>query len=284
MTGLPGPIRRLTEHAAVLLAPNAGPMTLDGTNSYLLSSELSAGPWADGSTSASAPGRTPAIVVDPGPDDPAHLAGLAEAGPVELILITHRHHDHTAGAQALAELTGAPVRAADPEHCIGAEPLRDGEIVSAAGVSLTVHATPGHTTDSVCFLLGGDGPTGSILTGDTILGRGTTVIAHPDGRLGAYLDSLRLLAGLGHPLVLPGHGPVVPDLAAVSGQYLAHREQRLAAVREAVRVIGADASVEAVTDAVYTDIDSSVRPAAERSVAAQLDYLSEERDAGAGRG
>ena len=283
MTGLSGSIRRLTEHAAVLLAPNAGPMTLDGTNSYLLSGRPSAGASNAGSP-LSASARLPAIVVDPGPDDPAHLAGLAEAGRVELILVTHRHHDHTAGAQALSELTGAPVRAADPAHCIDAEPLRDGEIVSAAGVSLTVHATPGHTTDSVCFLLGGDGPTGSILTGDTILGRGTTVIAHPDGRLGAYLDSLRLLAGLGHPLVLPGHGPVVPDLAAVSGQYLAHREQRLAAVREAVRVIGADASVEAVTDAVYTDIDSSVRPAAERSVAAQLDYLREERDAGAGRG
>ena len=284
MTGLSGSIRRLTEHASVLVAPNAGPMTLDGTNSYL----LSVGVPDAGSTSAMASGTTsrtaPAIVVDPGPDDPAHLAGLAEAGLVELILITHRHHDHTAGAQALAELTGAPVRAADPAHCIGAEPLRDGEIVSAAGVSLTVHATPGHTTDSVCFLLDGDGPTGSILTGDTILGRGTTVIAHPDGRLGAYLDSLRLLVGLGNPLVLPGHGPMVPDLAAVSGQYLAHREQRLAAVREAVRVIGADASVHAVTDAVYTDIDSSVRPAAERSVAAQLDYLREEREAGAGRG
>ena len=283
MTGLSGSIRRLTEHAAVLLAPNAGPMTLDGTNSYLLSGRPSAGASNAGSP-LSASARLPAIVVDPGPDDPAHLAGLAEAGRVELILITHRHHDHTAGAQALAELTGAPVRAADPEHCIDAEPLRDGEIVSAAGVSLTVQATPGHTTDSVCFLLAGDGPTGSILTGDTILGRGTTVIAHPDGRLGSYLDSLRLLAGLGNPLVLPGHGPVVPDLAAVAGQYLAHREQRLAAVREAVRVIGDDASVEAVTDAVYTDIDSSVRPAAERSVAAQLDYLREERDAGAGRG
>lgn len=287
MTGLSGSIRRLTEHASVLVAPNAGPMTLDGTNSYVLSVAGSTSTSTSTSASASASGaasRTaPAIVVDPGPDDPAHLAGLAEAGLVELILITHRHHDHTAGALALAELTGAPVRAADPVHCVDAEPLRDGEIVSAAGVSLTVRATPGHTTDSVCFLLGGDGPTGSILTGDTILGRGTTVIAHPDGRLGAYLDSLRLLVGLGNPLVLPGHGPVVPDLAAVSGQYLAHREQRLAAVREAVRVIGADASVQAVTDAVYTDIDSSVRPAAERSVAAQLDYLRDEREAGVGR-
>ena len=267
MTGLSGSIRRLTEHASVLLAPNAGPMTLDGTNSYLLNGA----------------GSARVIVVDPGPVDRAHLAGLADSGWVELILITHRHHDHTAGALALAELTGAPVRAADPVHCVNAEPLRDGEIVTAAGVSVTVHATPGHTTDSVCFLLAGDGPTGSILTGDTILGRGTTVIAHPDGRLGAYLDSLRLLAGLGNPLVLPGHGPVVPDLAAVAGQYLAHREQRLAAVREAVRVIGAEASVQAVTDAVYTDIDASVRPAAERSVAAQLDYLREEREAGAGR-
>ncbi len=268
-SGLSGPvgaIRRLTEYAAVLLAPNAGPMTLDGTNSYLLSA---------------AP-TSPLIVVDPGPDDAAHLAALADAGAVELILVTHRHHDHTDGAPALAELTGAPVRAADPLHCIGAQPLRDGEIVSAAGLSLTVHATPGHTTDSVCFLLADDGSAGAILTGDTILGRGTTVIAHPDGRLGAYLDSLRLLAGLGNPLVLPGHGPVLPDLAAVSGQYLAHREQRLAAVREAVRVIGPDASVEAVTDAVYVDIDASVRGAAERSVAAQLDYLREEREAGAG--
>jgi len=227
---------------------------------------------------------SPLIVVDPGPDDAAHLAGLAGAGVVELILVTHRHHDHTDGAPALAELTGAPVRAADPLHCIAAEPLRDGEMVSAAGVSLTVHATPGHTTDSVCFLLADDGPAGSILTGDTILGRGTTVIAHPDGRLGAYLDSLRLLARLGNALVLPGHGPVLPDLAAVSGQYLAHREQRLAAVREAVRVIGPDASVGAVTDAVYFDIDASVRGAAERSVAAQLDYLGAEREAGAGGG
>ena len=288
MTGLSGSIRRLTEQASVLVAPNAGPMTLDGTNSYLLSVGVpdagSTSAMASGTASGTASRTAPAIVVDPGPDDPAHLAGLAEAGLVELILITHRHHDHTAGALALAEHTGAPVRAADPVHCVDAEPLRDGEIVSAAGVSLTVRATPGHTTDSVCFLLGGDGPTGSILTGDTILGRGTTVIAHPDGRLGAYLDSLRLLVGLGNPLVLPGHGPMVPDLAAVSGQYLAHREQRLAAVREAVRVIGADASVQAVTDAVYTDIDSSVRPAAERSVAAQLDYLREEREAGAGRG
>ncbi len=266
MSALFGSVRRLTECASVLLAPNPGPMTLDGTNSYLLSST----------------GSAAAIVVDPGPDEPDHLAGLAGAGPVELILITHRHHDHSAGALALATMTGAPIRAADPAHCVDGAPLRDGEIVRAAGVSLSVHATPGHTTDSVCFLLAEDGLTGSILTGDTILGRGTTVIAHPDGRLGPYLDSLRALATLGDSLVLPGHGPALPDLAALSGQYLEHREQRLAAIRGALDVIGPGASVQAVTDAVYIGIDPSVRLAAERSVAAQLDYLREEREAGAG--
>jgi glyoxylase-like metal-dependent hydrolase (beta-lactamase superfamily II) len=247
---------RVTEQAAFVLAPNPGPMTLDGTNSYLLA----------------APGAGSSIVVDPGPDHADHLSALA-AGPVELILITHRHHDHTEGAAALARLTGAPVRAADPSFCIDGEPLRDGEIITAAGLPVTVISTPGHTIDSVSFLLAADGPAGSVLTGDTILGRGTTVIAPPDGSLGAYLDSLRLLAGLGPRFVLPAHGPQRPDLSSVAAEYLAHREQRLAAIRDVLDRLGPDASVGSVTDAVYTDIDPSVRFAAEHSVAAQLDYL-----------
>src|SRR6478609_8229333 len=129
--------RAVTDQASVILAPNPGPMTLDGTNSYLL---------ADA-------GATSSIVVDPGPDDAPHLAALAAAGPVELILITHRHHDHTEGAAELSRLTGAPVRAADPAHCIADDPLRDGEIIAAAGVSIEVINTPGHTDDSVSFLL-----------------------------------------------------------------------------------------------------------------------------------
>lgn len=247
----------LTDQAAVLLAPNPGPMTLDGTNSYMLAG-------------AGAPAR---IVVDPGPADEDHLAALAAAGPVELILITHRHTDHTEGAAELARRTGAPVRAADPAHCINGAPLEDGERIPAAGLVVTVLATPGHTNDSVCFLLDGDGAAGSALTGDTILGRGTTVIAPPDGSLGAYLASLERLAALGPRFVLPAHGPTLPDLAAACGRYLAHRRLRLAAVRSALAALGADASVSAVTDAVYTDIDPSVRFAAEHSVAAQLDYL-----------
>ena len=249
--------RRATDLAAFLLAPNPGPMTLDGTNSYILT----------GAGSASS------IVVDPGPGDAGHLAALAAAGPIDLILITHRHHDHTEGAAELARLTGAPVRAADPRFCIDDAPLVDGEIIEAAGLVVTVIATPGHTDDSVCFLLGGDGPTGSVLTGDTILGRGTTVIAPPDGSLGAYLTSLRSLAALGPRFVLPAHGPQLPDLQSVAGQYLAHREQRLDQIRSALDVLGADAAVGAVTDLVYDDIDPSVRFAAEYSVAAQLEYL-----------
>lgn len=253
--------RPVTDCAKVLLAPNPGPMTLDGTNSYVL-----AGPDSNA-----------VVVVDPGPADSPHLASLAAAGRVELIVITHRHHDHTDGAPELASLTGAPVRAADPDFCLHGDPLRDGEVLRVAGVEVRVIATPGHTSDSVSFLLPADGPSGSVLTGDTILGRGTTVIAPPDGSLRSYLESLRLLAGLGAATVLPAHGPQLTDLSAVAGEYLAHREQRLAAIRAVLDELGPDASVQAVTDVVYVDIDPSVRAAAEHSVAAQLQYLRSER-------
>ncbi len=258
-----GPVRRIRGVAAgigVLLADNAGPMTLDGTNSYLLG----------------APGAAGLVVVDPGPDDPQHLQALADEGPIELVLITHRHADHTAGAGAFADRTGAPVRAADPAYCSGGvPPLVDGEFIDAAGLLIQVISTPGHTDDSVCFqLIDGVGPD-AVLTGDTILGRGTTVIAHPDGNLASYLRSLDRLAALGPTLVLPAHGPPLPDLAAVCADYAEHRRQRLDSVRAAVLVLGRRASVEAVTDLVYADVDPSVRPAALLSVAAQLRYLQD---------
>ena len=183
-------------------------------------------------------------------------------------------------------MTDAPVRAIDAKLCIGGAALVDGERIEAAGISIDVIATPGHTADSVCFGLPGDAPAdtgdgvaarpGSVLTGDTILGRGTTIIADPDGALGPYLESLERLRALGTPgpvAALTGHGPMLPDLAAICDAYLAHRAERLDQVRAALRELGADASVGLVTDVVYADTDASVRVAAEASVRAQLRYL-----------
>ncbi|UOE44203.1 MBL fold metallo-hydrolase [Agromyces larvae] len=250
------------EHPSVALvrAPNPGPMTLDGTNSYVLR----------------APGASGCVVVDPGPLDEGHLDALAAHGPVELILLTHHHHDHSDAIDAFHARTGAPVRAVDAAWCRDAAPVADGERITAAGLDLEILATPGHTADSLCVVLPGEGEHGAVLTGDTVLGSGTTIIADPDGALGPYLDSLARLRELGTPgpvAVLPGHGPELPDLRAICEAYLAHREERLAQVRAALAAIGPDASAEAVTDVVYGDVDPAVRFAAEASVRAQLAYL-----------
>jgi glyoxylase-like metal-dependent hydrolase (beta-lactamase superfamily II) len=253
-----GVLRPVTGYAGVLLAGNPSQMTLEGTNTWLLR----------------APGEQPCVVVDPGPADEGHLAAVAAAGPVAAILLTHGHPDHSAGARRLHELTGAAVRALDPAHRLGAEGLGDGDVVAAAGIELRVLGTPGHTADSLCFLASGpDGPP-AVLTGDTVLGRGTTVVAHPDGRLADYLDSLRRLRGLGALAVLPGHGPELADLAAAADAYLAHRQQRLDQVRAALAELGPDATARAVVERVYAEVDPVLWWAAELSVRAQLDYLA----------
>ena len=261
-----------------LLAPNPGPMTLDGTNSYLLAE----------------PGHADVVIVDPGPLDEPHLSTLARAGRVALIIVTHQHADHTAGSARLAELTGAPIRAFDAAHCIAGAPLVDGELIDAAGVRLRIVASPGHTADSICVHLpddgvagshdigsddiagraGTDGTAGAVLTGDTILGTGSTVIGHPDGTLHDYLSSLATLQAIGPALVLPAHGPPLADLDAVCAQYLRHRHDRLRQVRQALQELGLEASDAQVTDRVYAQADARVRVAAEASVRAQLAYLS----------
>jgi glyoxylase-like metal-dependent hydrolase (beta-lactamase superfamily II) len=203
-----------------------------------------------------------------------HLRRVLEvAAPVGVVLLTHRHHDHTEGARRFAELAAAPVRAIDPTLCIDADPLVDGETIEIDGVRLDVLASPGHTTDSASFLVRDDA---ALLSGDTILGRGTTVVAHPDGALGAYLDSLHALRATvdsleGPVRLYPGHGPVLSDAGAVIDAYLAHREERLAQVRDAVEA-GAE-TAEDVVERVYADVDPVLWPAATLSVRAQLDYL-----------
>ncbi|WP_210408141.1 MBL fold metallo-hydrolase [Allokutzneria sp. NRRL B-24872] len=248
-----GELRAVTPYAAVLLAENPSGMTLEGTNTWLLR----------------APGAESCVVVDPGPADDAHLERIAANGPVELIVLTHFHGDHSDGAARLAELVGAPIRAIDPKLCVRAEALADGEVVRAAGLDIKVVATPGHTADSLCLLV-----QDAVFTGDSILGRGTTVVAHPDGSLAPYLDSLRWLASLpkGTP-AFPGHGPEVADVVPVAEQYLAHRVQRLEQVRGALDTLGADATARQVVELVYAEVDKSLWWAAEMSVHAQLDYL-----------
>jgi glyoxylase-like metal-dependent hydrolase (beta-lactamase superfamily II) len=252
-------LRQVTPLAGVVLAANPNPMTLDGTNTWLLR----------------APGAAEAIVVDPGPDDEAHLEAVAEAaGRVASILLTHGHPDHSEGARRFHEMTGAPVRALDPAHRLGDEGLEEGDVIAAAGIEVRVWATPGHSSDSLCFLLEPhDGSGTAVLTGDTILGRGTTVVAHPDGNLADYLASLHRLRDLGDVTVLTGHGPELPHAGRAAEAYLAHREQRLAQIRAALDTLGPDVSARTIVEHVYADVDQAIWWAAEMSVRAQLDYL-----------
>lgn len=254
-----GPVAALADGlpswVTLLRAPNPGPMTLDGTNTWM----LRAAPDA------------PAVVIDPGPADEGHLGRIAAHGPVGSVLITHGHPDHTEGSARLADLLGgAAVRAADPVHTIGAAPLTPGAPLEAAGFTVRLVPTPGHTADSVCFLAE-HGDERVVLTGDTILGRGTTVVAHPDGHLGDYLTSLELLSAYRGIPALPGHGPALADCGAAAEFYLAHRRARLDQVRAAVAA-GATTAPEVVAR-VYADVDRSLWWAAVWSVRAQLEYL-----------
>ncbi|MFB7993804.1 MBL fold metallo-hydrolase [Streptomyces sp. NPDC056002] len=252
-----------TARAVNVLAPNASAMTLDGTNTWIVSE----------------PDSELAVVIDPGPLDDVHLkhvVAVAEAAGkrVALTLLTHGHPDHAEGAGRFAELTRTGVRALDPDLRLGDEGLAGGDVVTVGGLELRVVAAPGHTADSLCFHLPADR---AVLTGDTVLGRGTTVVAHPDGRLGDYLDSLRRLRSLtvddGIDTVLPGHGPVLEDAQGAVEYYLAHRANRLAQVETAVE--SGYVSASEIVAHVYAAVDRSLWPAAELSVLAQLDYLKE---------
>ncbi|OBG91210.1 MBL fold metallo-hydrolase [Mycobacterium sp. E3251] len=248
-----GTLRAVTETASVLLADNPGLLTLEGTNTWVLRGK----------------GSDELVVVDPGPDDDEHIARVAELGRITLVLISHRHGDHTDGIDKLVERTGATVRSAGSGFLRGlGGHLTDGEVIDAAGLKIRVMATPGHTADSFSFVL-----EDAVLTADSVLGRGTAVIDSEDGSLADYLESLRRLRGLGRRTVLPGHGPDLPDLEAVASGYLVHRHERLEQVRAALRHIGDDATARQVVEHVYVDVDEKLWDAAEWSVQAQLDYL-----------
>ena len=257
--------------ATCVLAPNADMMTLDGTNTWVLGSG----------------GRS--LVIDPGPLIDSHLDAIsAVGGEVVGVLLTHHHADHAEAARAFAERHGCGVRALDPACRLGSEGLGGGDVVTVGDLEVHVVATPGHTADSLSFVVPSES---AVLTGDTVLGRGTSVVSHPDGSLGAYLASLDRLHALcsaeGITSVWPGHGPVIDDALGALDYYIAHRRTRLDQVREALRTLHAraragepfphDDLARTIVEIVYTDVDEVLWGAAELSVRAQLAYLTESR-------
>lgn len=282
----------ITPRAFCVLAPNPSPMTLDGTNTWLIGE----------------PGSGRLGLIDPGPDLETHWTAVVAVAEerdarIDSILLTHGHLDHSEGARAWADRLGCGVRALDPAQRYGAEGLVDGDVIELGDAVVRVISTPGHTADSLSFLLE---PDAALLTGDTILGRGTTVVAHPDGTLADYLDTLSRLRDLAAAqdlqTILPGHGPSLDAPAHVIAAYITHREERLDQIRQALKSLkapnpeteqpkaeqpkaeGEKAEAEGekaegekamrIVEIVYADVPRSVWPAALLSVRAQLDYLS----------
>ena len=196
-----------------------------------------------------------------------------------MIILTHGHADHAESAAELAGRAECDVRAADPALQIGRHGLIDRDAILLGGVGFEVFATPGHTSDSCSLLLRGeDDNVSRLLTGDMVLGRGTTVITHPDGDLADYFTSLDLMSELVESYqvveMLPGHGPRVSDPAGYLDYYRTHRLERLEQVRQALAA--GDDTAASVVGRVYADVDPALWPAAEESVRAQLDYLARE--------
>jgi glyoxylase-like metal-dependent hydrolase (beta-lactamase superfamily II) len=220
-------------------------MTLAGTNTYLY--------WSD-----------PCVVIDPGPDDPGHLDAVRatgeERGGIGLVLLTHSHGDHAAGAERLAEASASGGEV--PPVVLP----RDGEEHGG----LRALATPGHAADHVCFLSGD----GVCFSGDLVLGEGSTFVSPDGGSLAAYMDSLRLLQAERIELICPGHGPWITEPAAKLAEYVEHREMRerrlLAALERGER------SKEAVLAEVWDDVPDEVRPAAALVMEAHLQKLEAE--------
>jgi glyoxylase-like metal-dependent hydrolase (beta-lactamase superfamily II) len=242
-----------------VLAPNPSPMTLDGTNTYVLGLA----------------GTGEALVIDPGPATQDHhdrvRAVLADLdAEVRAIVLTHHHIDHAEAAAAWAASHACPVLARVPALTGADRALDDGEPVPVAGIEVVVLDTPGHTSDHVALRLG----SGAVLTGDHVLGRGTSVVAHPDGDLEAYLASLRRVLDLGPAALHPGHGPsMIEDPAAVLTYYLAHRGFREAQLRHALG--HGPATIDELVARLYADVDRALWPAAAASLSAAVTMLAE---------
>lgn len=241
-----------------ILAPNPSAMTLDGTNTYLVG----------------APSSGQAVLIDPGPDDPGHLdqvtAALADrSAQCVCILVTHHHGDHAEAALPWAGHFEVPVAAADPAVAgPGGQLLEPGGRLHLAGTSIEVVATPGHCADHLAFRI----ESGAVLVGDHVLGRGTSVVTHPEGDVVAYLESLRRVYDLGPSALYPGHGPeLTQDPIAVLDFYRVHREFR---ERQILTLLTEAAQpVSALVEIIYAAVPRTLWPAAEQSTRAALAKL-----------
>jgi glyoxylase-like metal-dependent hydrolase (beta-lactamase superfamily II) len=256
---LPQP-ERLSPLVQRLRAPNPGPMTLTGTNSYIVGQ-----------------GRE-YFVIDPGPDIESHVLALAKAvsqagGQIKRILVTHGHPDHYPGALSLSRLTGALVAAHSNATFPHTLDLADGQLVQADGATLTAIFTPGHAVDHLCFFLAEEK---ALFTGDNILGQGTTVVAPPKGNMADYLASLRLLDTLwSHAQVIyGGHGPEITNPSAKIKEYLAHRQARQQQLISALA--SGTSTIAQLVERIYQDVDRRLWPAAARQVLAYLIMLERE--------
>ena len=260
----PGALPRTAELEPLVtrvLAPNPSPMTLDGTNTYLVGE----------------PGSGQAFLVDPGPDDAAHLSAVEAAladrdARCVAVLVTHHHGDHAEAARPWGARFGAPVAAASAVVAgPGGRLLEPGERLTLAGTTVDVVPTPGHTSDHLAFRL----ESGAVLVGDHVLGRGTSVVTHPEGDVVAYLESLRRVHDLGPSALYCGHGPeLTEDPGAVLDFYLAHRAYREHQVLD-VLARGA-ATVDEVVADVYAEVPRQLWPAAAQSTRATLAKLETE--------
>jgi glyoxylase-like metal-dependent hydrolase (beta-lactamase superfamily II) len=245
-------------------ASNPGPLTLDGTCSYLL-------------------GESQLVLIDPGPALDPHLALLQRAAKERptTICLTHAHADHADAASELMARLGAPVAAsAETLRRLGlrGRSLADGDVieVDSGKTSLEALHTPGHSGDGLSYLWH---PTRALFTGDLVLGEGSSMVAHPDGSVADYLASLNRLIELAPMILFPGHGPPVEDAIGKLEEYRDHRLERQREIVEAITVRGARTVAE-IRAAVYGDLpDPRVAEAADLSVRAHLEYV---RELGAG--
>ena len=256
-----------------VVAPNGGPYTASGTNSYIL-------------------GRGRVAIVDPGPDDADHLAALlaaTEGETVSHLLVTHTHRDHSAGAPALARATGAATVGAGPHRTArplpeGVTPadaggdlafvpdivLVDGESLAGDGWAVEAITTPGHTANHLVFAVPGRD---LAFSGDHVMGWATTVVIPPDGSMADYMASLDKLIGRPERLYLPGHGEPVTDARERVRALKTHRLLRETAILD--RLGKGDATVAEIVAAIYRDLDPRLRGAAAASVLAHLEDLAE---------